>query len=241
MDDFLKSYENLKELIENDLFDNDDRNKLLFKAIKDLKSLWPDEDIEEITYQLQDYPWRVKRIYQFIQFDDETISEEIDIHGFSLVFLDARNYLSDEDQEDILHKFYNLAYKSDKPKISSINRIVAGKLKKIQKIQKRKEPESKNEALISELNKLPKHNWEILFTEASEWELEGRFIKILKSLIKPKSVIKKSDMSYVVDMFVYLIEKNYIYEINSSEKSELTKKLTYNALIEAFEEHAKKT
>lgn len=48
-------------------------------------------------------------------------------------------------------------------------------------------------------------------------------------------------MSYVVDMFVYLIEKNYIYEINSSEKSELTKKLTYNALIEAFEEHAKKT
>ena len=241
MDDFLKSYDKLKEIIENDLFDNDDRNMLLFKAIKDLKSLWPDEDIEEITYQLQDYPWRVKRIYEFIQFDDETISEEIDKHGFSLVFLDARNYLSDEDQEDVLNKFYNLAYKSEKPKISSIDRVVAGKLKKIQRIQKRKEPESKDETLISELNKLPKHNWEILLTEASEWELDGRFIKILKSLTKPKSVIKKSDTSYVVDVFNYLIEKNYIYQINSSDNTELTKMLTYNSLIEAFKEHAKKT
>ena len=42
-------------------------------------------------------------------------------------------------------------------------------------------------------------------------------------------------------MFNYLIEKSFIHKINSSDKTELTKKLTFNTVIDAFKEHAKKT
>ena len=241
MADFIETYNDLRNLLEEDLFDNENRNKLLFTTIKELKNCWPDEDIEDLTGQLQDYPWRVRKIYEYLQFDDETLSEEIEKHGFSLIFLDAKTFLSDEEQEDVLSKFYNIAYESDTPKISSIDRVVAGKLKKIQRINKRKEPKTKSEVLISKLNKLPKHYWEILLNEAKEWEIDDRFIKILKSLTKPKSLIKKSDSEYVIDMFNYLIEKSFIHKIDSSDKTELTKKLTFNSLIDAFKEHAKKT
>ena len=241
MADFIETYNDLRNLLEEDLFDNENRNKLLFTTIKELKNCWPDEDIEELTGQLQDYPWRVRKIYEYLQFDDETLSEEIEKHGFSLIFLDAKTFLSDEEQEDVLSKFYNIAYESETPKISSIDRVVAGKLKKIQRINKRKEQKTKSEVLISKLNKLPKHYWEILLNEAKELEIDDRFIKILKSLTKPKSLIKKSDSEYVIDMFNYLIEKSFIYEINSSDKTELTKKLTFNSLIDAFKEYAKKT
>ena len=116
--------------MEEDLFDNENRNKLLFTTIRELKNCWPDEDIEELISQLQDYPWRVRKIYEYLQFDDETLSEEIEKHGFSLIFLDAKTFLSDEEQEDVLSKFNNIAYESETPKISSIDRVVAGKLKK---------------------------------------------------------------------------------------------------------------
>lgn len=241
MADFIETYNDLRNLLEEDLFDNENRNILLFTKIKELKNCWPDEDIEELTGQLQDYPWRVRKIYEYLQFDDETISEEIEKHGFSLIFLDAKTFLSDEEQEDVLSKFYNIAYESETPKISSIDRVVAGKLKKIQRINKRKEQKTKSEVLISKLNKLPKHYWEILLNEAKEWEIDDRFIKILKSLTKPKSLIKKSDSEYVIDMFNYLIEKSFLHKINSSDKTELTKKLTFNSLIDAFKEYAKKT
>ena len=241
MNDFIKTYSDLKDLLEDDVFDNEKRNSLLFSTIKKLKNCWPNEDIEELIYHLQDYPWRVKRIYEFLQFDDETISQEIEKHGFSLIFLDAKAFLSVEEQEDVLNKFYNIAYTSENPKISSIDRVVAGKLKKIQVINKRKELKTKDEVLISKLNKLPKHYWENLLNEAKEWELDDRFIKTLKSLTKPKSLINKSDSSYVIDMLNYLIEKSFIHKINSSDKTELTKKLTFNLLIEAFKEHAKRT
>ena len=241
MADFIETYNELRNLLEEDLFDNENRNKLLFTKIKELKNCWPDEDIEELTGQLQDYPWRVRKIYEYLQFDDETLSEEIEKHGFSLIFLDAKTFLSDEEQEDVLSKFYNIAYESETPKISSIDRVVAGKLKKIQGINKRKEQKTKSEVLISKLNKLPKHYWEVLLNEAKEWEIDDRFIKILKSLTKPKSIIKKSDSEYVIDMFNYLIEKSFLHKINSSDKTELTKKLTFNSLIDAFKEYAKKT
>ena len=104
--------------------------QIVIYKIKELKNCWPDEDIEELTGQLQDYPWRVRKIYEYLQFDDETLSEEIEKHGFSLIFLDAKTFLSDEEQEDVLSKFYNIAYESETPKISSIDRVVAGKLKK---------------------------------------------------------------------------------------------------------------
>ena len=130
MADFIETYNDLRNLLEEDLFDNENRNKLLFTKIKELKNCWPDEDIEELTGQLQDYPWRVRKIYEYLQFDDETLSEEIEKHGFSLIFLDAKTFLSDEEQEDVLSKFYNIAYESETPKISSIDRVVAGKLKK---------------------------------------------------------------------------------------------------------------
>ena len=241
MAEFIETYSDLRILLEEDLFDNENRNKLLFTTIKELKNCWPDEDIEELIGQLQDYPWRVRKIYEYLQFDDETLYEEIEKHGFSLIFLDAKTFLSDEEQEDVLSKFYNIAYESETPKISSIDRVVAGKLKKIQRINKRKEQKTKSEVLISKLNKLPKHYWEILLNEAKEWEIDDRFIKILKSLIKPKSLIKKSDSEYMIDMFNYLIEKSFIHKINSNDKTELTKKLTFNSLIDAFKEHAKKT
>ena len=41
-------------------------------------------------------------------------------------------------------------------------------------------------------------------------------------------------------MFKYLIEKRFIDKINSSDKTELTKKLAFNSLIDAFTEYAKK-
>src|SRR6056300_850025 len=234
MADFIETYGDLRKLLEEDIFDNENRNKLLFTTIKELKNCWPDEDIEELMGQLQDYPWRVKKIY-------ENLSEEIEKHGFSLIFLDAKTFLSDEEQEDVLSKFYNLAFDSENPKISAIDRVVAGKLKKIQRINKNKEPKTNSEVLISKLNKLPKHYWEILLNEAKEWEIDDRFIKILKSLTKPKSLIKKSDSEYVIDMFNYLIEKSFIHKINSNNKTELTKKLTFNSLTDAFKEYAKKT
>lgn len=241
MADFIETYGDLRKLLEEDIFDNENRNKLLFTTIKELKNCWPDEDIEELMGQLQDYPWRVKKIYEYLQLDDETLSEEIEKHGFSLIFLDAKTFLSDEEQEDVLSKFYNLAYGSENPKISAIDRVVAGKLKKIQRINKNKEPKTNSEVLISKLNKLPKHYWETLLNEAKEWEIDDRFIKILKSLTKPKSLIKKSDSEYVIDMFNYLIEKSFIHKINSNNKTELTKTLTFNSLTDAFKEYAKKT
>ena len=91
MADFIETYSNLRNLLEEDLFDNENRNKLLFTTIKELKNCWPDEDIEELIGQLQDYPWRVRKIYEYLQFDDETLSEEIEKHGFSLFFLTQRH------------------------------------------------------------------------------------------------------------------------------------------------------
>ena len=97
-----------------------------------------------------------------------------------MIFLDAKTFLSDEEQEDVLSKFYNIAYESETPKISSIDRVVAGKLKKIQRINKRKEQKTKSEVLISKLNKLPKHYWEILLNEAKEWEIDDGLSRYLK-------------------------------------------------------------
>ena len=77
MADFIETYNDLRNLLEEDLFDNENRNKLLFTKIKELKNCWPDEDIEELTGQLQDYPWRVRKIYEYLQFDDETYLKKL--------------------------------------------------------------------------------------------------------------------------------------------------------------------
>ena len=42
MADFIETYNNLRNLLEEDLFDNENRNKLLFTTIRELKNCWPD-------------------------------------------------------------------------------------------------------------------------------------------------------------------------------------------------------
>lgn len=238
-DKFFVKYNQVVELFELGTYEDEQWRMQLATLLTELADLWPNIDFEDLELQLNDYLWRIKQIHMWAGLDINSILDELDAHG-SLYFMDAKKYLNPEEIDDILEKFWEISGDSNLPKSGTIYRLAIGKLKKLEQIKKNKSQKSKLELLIQKLNKFEKHKWDVLLNLASDWESEERFLRIVKDLTKINSKIKKSDFNYFVDYLVYLIEKDYIQEIVSDNKAELTKKLLFDDLIKELKEYAKK-
>jgi len=71
-----------------------------------------------------------------------------------------------------------------------------------------------------------------------DWEIDESLTKILKNLRKTNAKITQKDSEYLVDMLKYLIDKEYIFQIDDGDKSEVTTKVTFNSIIEILNKHA---
>jgi len=71
-----------------------------------------------------------------------------------------------------------------------------------------------------------------------DWEIDESLTKILKNLRKTNAKITQKDSEYLVDMLKYLIDKEYIFQIDNGDKSEVTTKVTFNSIIEILNKHA---
>ena len=105
----------------------------------------------------------------------------------------------------------------------------------LSKPRKQKLPKTEAENIISELNKIHKHHWKLLFELSKQWEIDDTLSPILKSLSKQKSKIKKKDADYLIDILRYLIDKQYIYTSKNVDNTQITQKLVFNTIIQILD------
>ena len=234
MNKFNDLYKETINLFEEGTFENENWRNNLTNNLLMLKQVWPDLEIEEISDNLNDWSWRVQQIKKWSNLDAKTIEEELYNHG-SMFFLDVKDNLTEEEEEAILNNFWDLSSKSENPKSFSIFTLTTGKLKNVKKITKVKKIKSDSELIITELNKIKKHHWDLMFEYSKDWEIDDRFTQILKELVRPKSTIKAKDKEYFIDILKYLIEKNYIFKIDEVDNTKLNQKLTFNSIISAID------
>ncbi len=235
---FIVKYNEAVNFFETGTYEDDKWKANLASCLVELGKLWPEDDFEDLEQELNDYLWRIKQIHAWSLLDINSIITELDNHG-SLYFMHAKNYLNIEEIDEVLTKFWEISGDSKQPKSSSIYRLAMGKLKKLEKIERRKSKKSKLEILIQNLNSFQKHAWAELHNLAKSWDTDDRFLKILDDLKKPKAKIKKADFHYFVDYLKYLIDKDYIFNIKTSDSTEVTKKILFNDLIKELNEYAK--
>tara|TARA_Y100000996_G_C22558357_1_gene656367 strand:+ start:4385 stop:5098 length:714 start_codon:yes stop_codon:yes gene_type:complete len=237
LDEFKNIYKSTVQLFEKGDFEEDDWRDEITKNLIKLEKIWPETDNLDLEEELEDYIWRIEQIQKWSQLDEETIKDELYNHG-SLFFYDIKDDLTDEQQDQILKKFWELTGDATKPNSTTLFRLAAGKLKGINKVKKSKQPKSKLDKTINELNKLEKHYWAKLYELSLDWEIDESLTKILKSLKKTNAKITKKDSEYFVDMLKYLIDKKYIFQIDEEDKTEVTTKIMFNTIIKVLNKHA---
>ena len=237
-DKFITKYNEAVNLFESGTYEDEKWKNDLASCLVELRTLWPKTDFEDLVQDLNDYMWRIKQIHAWASLDINSIYTELENHG-SLFFMDAKNYLNEDEIDEVLTKFWDISGDSEQPKSSSIYRLAMGKLKKLEKIERRKTKKSKLEILIQSLNSFQKHYWAELHDLAKSWDTDDRFLKILNELKKPNAKIKKADFHYFVDYLNYLIEKDYIVKITTNNSMEVTKKVLFNDLIKELNEYSK--
>jgi len=235
---FITKYNEAVIFFESGTYEDEKWKNDLASCLVELGKLWPETDFEDLVQELNDYMWRIKQIYYWASLDINSIYTELENHG-SLFFMDAKNYLNEDEIDEVLTKFWDLSADSEQPKSSAIYRLAMGKLKKLEKIERRKTKKSKLEILIQSLNSFQKHLWAELYNLSKSWDTDDRFLKILNELKKPNSKIKKADFHYFVDYLIYLIEKGYIVKITTNNSIEVTKKVLFNDLIKELNEYTK--
>jgi len=235
---FITKYNEAVIFFESGTYEDEKWKNDLASCLVELGKLWPETDFEDLVQELNDYMWRIKQIYYWASLDINSIYTELENHG-SLFFMDAKNYLNEDEIDEVLTKFWDLSADSEQPKSSAIYRLAMGKLKKLEKIERRKTKKSKLEILIQSLNSFQKHLWAELYNLSKSWDTDDRFLKILNELKKPNSKIKKADFHYFVDYLIYLIEKGYIVKITTNNSTEVTKKVLFNDLTKELDEYTK--
>jgi len=235
---FITKYNEAVIFFESGTYEDEKWKNDLASCLVELGKLWPETDFEDLVQELNDYMWRIKQIYYWASLDINSIYTELENHG-SLFFMDAKNYLNEDEIDEVLTKFWDISGDSEQPKSSSIYRLAMGKLKKLEKIERRKTKKSKLEILIQSLNSFQKHLWAELYNLSKSWDTDDRFLKILNELKKPNSKIKKADFHYFVDYLIYLIEKGYIVKITTNNSTEVTKKVLFNDLTKELDEYTK--
>lgn len=234
MNSFQDNYYKIADLFEEGTFEDENWRNQIRDGLITLHQLWPDKDNEDIAQEFNDWPYRVEQIKKWAALDLQTVEKELEDHG-SLFFLEAQENLSDKERNQILEKFWTLTADANTPNSSTIFKLTAGKLKSINIIRKQKLPKTEAENIISELNKIHKHHWKVLFELSKQWEIDDTLSPILKSLSKQKSKIKKKDADYLIDILRYLIDKQYIYTSENVDNTQITQKLVFNTIIQILD------
>ena len=234
MNSFQDNYYKIADLFEEGTFEDENWRNQIRDGLITLHQLWPDKDNEDIAHEFNDWPYRVEQIKKWAALDLQTVEKELEDHG-SLFFLEAQENLSDKERNQILEKFWELTADANTPNSSTIFKLTAGKLKSINIIRKQKLPKTEAENIISELNKIHKHHWKLLFELSKQWEIDDTLSPILKSLSKQKSKIKKKDADYLIDILRYLIDKQYIYTSENVDNTQITQKLVFNTIIQILD------
>ena len=234
MNSFQDNYYKIADLFEEGTFEDENWRNQIRDGLITLHQLWPDKDNEDIAQEFNDWPYRVEQIKKWAALDSQTVEKELEDHG-SLFFLEAQENLSDKERNQILEKFWELTADANTPNSSTIFKLTAGKLKSINIIRKQKLPKTEAENIISELNKIHKHHWKVLFELSKQWEIDDTLSPILKSLSKQKSKIKKKDADYLIDILRYLIDKQYIYTSKNVDNTQITQKLVFNTIIQILD------
>ena len=107
MDEFKNIYKSTVQLFEKGDFEEDDWRDEITKNLIKLEKIWPETDNLDLEDELEDYIWRIEQIHKWSQLDEETIKDELYNHG-SLFFYDIKDDLTDEQQTQILKKFWEL-------------------------------------------------------------------------------------------------------------------------------------
>lgn len=237
MNEFRKLYKLIVELFDEGLFEDKKWRESIIKNLLKIEKIWPNKDSIELEDTLEDFVWRIEQIKKWSQLDRSTLEEELYNHG-SLFFYDIKDSFSEEERDQILAKFWDLAARSKNPNSMALFRLTAGKLKSINKIKASKSPKNKLQKIVEELDKIEKHNWSKLYDLSIDWEVDESLIYILKYLKVQKSKLKKKDYEFFVDMLKFLVNKGYIYRIDDVDKSQISTKTTFNKIIDILNRHA---
>ena len=87
------------------LFRDESWKKNLMQNLSELKKVWPNSEILDLSEILKDNSWRVEQIFIWSYLDKESLEKNLDEHG-SLNFSYLSQMLTEEDTEDLLKRFH---------------------------------------------------------------------------------------------------------------------------------------
>ena len=87
------------------LFRDESWKKNLMQNLSELKKVWPNSEILDLSEILKDNSWRVEQIFIWSYLDKESLEKHLDDHG-SLNFSYLSQMLTEEDTEELLKRFH---------------------------------------------------------------------------------------------------------------------------------------
>ena len=189
------------------LFRDDSWKKNLMQNLSELKKVWPNSEILDLSEILKDNSWRVEQIFIWSYLDKESLEKNLDEHG-SLNFSYLSQMLTEEDTEDLLKRFHQ----TNTRKTDTNHVLTEMTLRKIEDTSSKSsfKRTSKEEKRIQSCNMLDKSIWQELLKDCLIWEYETAFTDLLEKISKPRTKITKKDSPFFISQIEDLLSRNYL-------------------------------
>ena len=189
------------------LFRDESWKKNLMHNLSELKKVWPNSDILDLSEILKDNSWRVEQIFIWSYLDKESLEKHLDDHG-SLNFSYLSQMLTEEDIEELLKRFHQ----TNTRKTDTNHVLTEMTLRKIEDSSSKSsfKRTSKDEKRIQGCNALDKNIWQELLKDCVVWEYEQTFIDLLEKISKPRTKITKKDAPFFISQIEDLLSRNYL-------------------------------
>ena len=200
-------YSETAQEFELGLFRDKNWKKNLMQNLSELKKVWPNSDILDLSEILKDNSWRVEQIFIWSYLDKESLEKHLDDHG-SLNFSYLSQMLTEEDTEDLLKRFHQTNTRK-----SDTNHVLTEMtLRKIEDTSSKSsfKRSSKEEKRIQSCNLLDKSIWQELLKDCLIWEYETAFTDLLEKISKPRTKITKKDSPFFISQIEDLLSRNYL-------------------------------
>ena len=189
------------------LFRDESWKKNLMQNLSELKKVWPNSEILDLSEILKDNSWRVEQIFIWSYLDKESLEKHLDDHG-SLNFSYLSQMLTEEDIEELLKRFHQ----TNTRKTDTNHVLTEMTLRKIEDTSSKSsfKRTSKEEKRIQSCNTLDKSIWQELLKDCLIWEYETAFTDLLEKISKPRTKITKKDSSFFISQIEDLLSRNYL-------------------------------
>ncbi len=189
------------------LFRDQSWKKNLIHNLSELKKVWPNSDILDLSEILKDNSWRVEQIFIWSYLDKESLEKHLDDHG-SLNFSYLSQMLTEEDTEDLLKRLHQ----TNTRKTDTNHVLTEMTLRKIEDTSSKSsfKRTSKEEKRIQSCNTLDKTIWQELLKDCLIWEYETAFTDLIEKISKPRTKITKKDSPFFISQIEDLLSRNYL-------------------------------